>query len=208
VSGNSGSAGESHRLRWDERHGQADGFGSVAQVLLRNAHLLPARGRALDLACGRGANALWLAERGWEVHAWDFSPVAVERLEAEAKRRGLAVEGQVRDVVARPPEREVFDLVFVGHFLERSLAPALVEALRPGGLLFYQTFVREVNRGRGPGGDHWRLAPNELLRLFAGLRVHYYREDAPFGGDADELADLALLVASRPGRAASIPKGS
>ncbi len=46
----------------------ADGPGEVAQVLLRNRHLLPEQGRALDLACGRGANALWLAEQGLEVH--------------------------------------------------------------------------------------------------------------------------------------------
>ena len=183
--------------KWNRRHAEAEGPGEVAQVLLRNAHLLPTGGRALDLACGRGANALWLAERGLEVHAWDLSPVAIERLQDEAAARGLEVSGEVRDVVAQPPRPEAFDLVLVSHFLERSLAPQLVAALRPGGLLCYQTFVREVNLGRGPGTDDWRLAPNELLRLFPGLRLHYYREDAPLGGEEDPVADLALMVASK-----------
>ena len=187
-----------HLQKWNLRHAEAEGPGEVAQVLLRNAHLLPEGGRALDLACGRGASALWLAERGLEVHAWDFSPVAIERLQREASTRGLAVKAEVREITARPPGPGSFDLVLVSHFLERTLAPVLVAALRPGGRLFYQTFVREVNLGRGPGSDEWRLAPNELLRLFSGLRLHYYREDAPFGGEADELADLALMVASRP----------
>ncbi len=184
--------------KWNRRHAEAEGPGEVAQVLLRNAHLLPEEGRALDLACGRGASALWLAERGLEVHAWDFSPVAIERLQREASTRGLAVKAEVREITARPPGPGSFDLVLVSHFLERTLAPVLVAALRPGGRLFYQTFVREVNLGRGPGSDEWRLAPNELLQLFSGLRLHYYREDAPFGGEADELADLALMVASKP----------
>ncbi len=183
--------------KWNSRHAEAEGPGEVAQVLLRNAHLLPEEGRALDLACGRGANALWLAERGLEVYAWDLSPVAIERLREEAAARGLEVSGEVRDVVARPPRPETFDLVLVSHFLERNLAPQLVAALRPGGLLCYQTFVREVSLGRGPGSDDWRLAPNELLRLFPGLRLHYYREDAPLGGEEDPVADLALMVASK-----------
>ena len=189
----------SHREKWDRRHAEAEGPGEVAEVLQRNAHLLPASGRALDLACGRGANALWLAERGWAVHAWDLSPVAIERLQAEAGARGLEVRGEVRDVVARPPAAESFDLVLVSHFLERSLVPALIAALRPRGLVFYQTFVAETHRGRGPGLEStWRLAPNELLRLFVPpLRLHYYREDSPLGGEGDPLADLALLVAGR-----------
>lgn len=167
-------------------------------MLTENQALLPSRGRALDLACGRGANALWLAQRGLTVEAWDFSPVALERLQAEARRLGLSIESQVRDVVAEPPAPERYDLILVSHFLERRLAPALMAALKPGGRLFYQTFVQERRlAGRGPGRDEWRLAPNELLRLFAPLRIHYYREEAPLGDPHGDLADLALLVASR-----------
>ena len=191
--------GISRREKWNQRHDEATGTGEVAQVLLCNAHLLPRRGKALDLACGRGANALWLAGRGLEVHAWDFSAVAIERLQTEADSRGLAVHGEVRDVVAEPPQPECFDLVLVSHFLERDLVEPLTAALKPGGRLFYQTFVQEVNLGRGPGRPQWRLAPNELLRLFAPLRIHYYRENAPLSDDSDPLADLALLVASKPG---------
>jgi SAM-dependent methyltransferase len=93
------SAGQ--RARWDERHASATEIGAPAEVLLRNAHLLPGAGDAIDLACGRGANALWLAEHsGLTVQAWDFSPVAIETLEGAAAARGLHLVTAVRDVVA------------------------------------------------------------------------------------------------------------
>ena len=187
------------RARWDERHAAATDIGVPAEVLLRNAHLLPAQGVALDLACGRGANALWLAEHtALELHAWDFSPAGVARLEAAARTRGLRIATEVRDVVARPPQPRAFDLVLVNHFLERAIVPALIDALRPGGLLLYQTFTREAVSARGPSTPEWRLARNELLALFAGLTVRAYREEGSLGDRSRGLRDLAYLVAERP----------
>ncbi|WP_457673608.1 class I SAM-dependent methyltransferase [Thiolapillus sp.] len=183
--------------KWNRRHGEAEDEGSPAQVLLRNLHLLPEKGRALDLACGRGASALLLAEQGLETHAWDFSPVALERLQQAAHARGLVIHTRQRDVVAQPPEPESFDVILVSFFLERSLAPHLAAALRPGGRLFYQTFVREVYLDRGPSTPAWRLERNELLRLFSRLDVHYYREDGNATRVRSDISDLALLVASR-----------
>ncbi|MEW7979935.1 MAG: methyltransferase domain-containing protein [gamma proteobacterium symbiont of Phacoides pectinatus] len=80
---------EGLRARWDRRHGEAQGPGEIAEVLRQNLHLLPPRGRALDLACGRGANALLMARHGLRVSAWDLSPVAIERLRREAVAQGL-----------------------------------------------------------------------------------------------------------------------
>ena len=188
-----------HRDRWDQRHAAAADIGAPAQVLLENAHLLPAHGVALDLACGRGPNALWLAEHtGLEVHAWDVSPVGLARLRAVARERGLAVTTEARDVVARPPQPASCDVLVVTHFLERAIVPALISALRPGGLLLYQTFTREAVSARGPSTPEWRLARNELLDLFAGLIVRAYREEGRLGDRSRGLRDLAYLVAERP----------
>lgn len=183
--------------KWNRRHGEAEDPGRPAQVLLRNLHLLPKTGRALDLACGRGANALLLAEQGLETHAWDFSSVALKRLEAFATQRGLEVQVENRNVLASPPEPQSFDVILVSFFLERKLAPYLVEALRPGGRIFYQTFVRDVYLERGPSTPEWRLKKNELLELFRDLDIHYYREDGQAACVPSETTDLALLVASR-----------
>jgi SAM-dependent methyltransferase len=186
------------RAKWARRHRDREGPAQPAGVLLENAHLLPPRGDALDLACGLGGNALFLAARGLRVRAWDLSPVAIERLADEARARAVVVTAEVRDVVARPPEPDGFDVIVVSHFLDRGLAPALARGLRPGGLLYYQTFVREAVTDRGPPNLEYRLERNELLRLFPGLVLRVYREEGRLGDTARGTRDLAWLVAERP----------
>ena len=183
--------------RWDRRHAEAEGIGEPALILGRYGHLLPREGDALDLACGRGASALFLARRGLATSAWDLSPVAIERLRGAAASAGLAIDAQVRDLVARPPRPGSFDVILVSHFLERGLAGPLMAALRPGGLLFYQTFTRERVGDAGPANPDYRLAPNELLRLFAPLRLRAYQEEGRLGDLGQGVRDLALYVGER-----------
>lgn len=186
------------QARWDARYRESSRPAAPARVLVAHAHLLPASGRALELACGLGANALFLAARGLRVSAWDLSSVAIERLARQASARGLALGTEVRDVLAEPPPAGAFDVVVVARFLERSLAPAIAGALRPGGLLYYQTFTRTRVDDTGPDSDAYRLADNELLRLFAGLRVLAYREEGRVGNLTRGLRNQAYLVAQRP----------
>lgn len=189
---------EDRRALWDQRHAAADGVGAVAEVLQRHAALLPPAGRALDLACGRGADALWLAERGLTVSAWDYSAVAIDRLMAAAQTAGLVIDAEQRDVVARPPAADSFDLILVSHFLERSLCPAISAALRPGGLLCYQTFGPEVSGAGGPGNPAFRLQVNELLRLFPGLVLRVYTEPGALGRAGDLPIGEVCMIAQRP----------
>ena len=189
---------EEMRARWDARHGEGDPAAArPCAVLEAFGHLLPVEGHALDLACGLGGNAQWLAVRGLQVTAWDLSPVAVAKLRAHADSQDLQVRAEVRDVEQNPPAPSTFDVIVVSHFLERGLAPALERALRPSGLLFYQTWTREAVDERGPGNPAFRLAPNELLHLFPNLRVIAYREDGLFGDPARGLRNEAWLVAAR-----------
>jgi tellurite methyltransferase len=184
---------------WNERYAGADATeASPAEVLRDFAHLLPAWGRALDLACGLGANALLLARRGLQVEAWDSSAVAIERLREAAALEGLDIRSDVRDVVLQPPQVGSFDVIVVSRFLERSLVSALQAALRPGGLLYYQTFIREaVHADRGPRRPEYRLAGNELLGLFRDLRLIVYREEGRLGNLGAGLRDEAYAVFHR-----------
>jgi SAM-dependent methyltransferase len=184
--------------KWDDRYRQLEPPPGPALVLELHAHLLPRCGTALDLACGLGANALFLAARGLEVSAWDLSPVAIRRLQASARSQGLHLQAAVRDVLIEPPPADHFDLICVCHFLDRGLLPAIRAALRPGGLLCYQTFVREQVSERGPGDAAYRLATNELLDLAEGLVIRSYREEGRVGDLSQGIRDLALLVAQRP----------
>ncbi len=181
---------------WERRHAEAPDLGAPAAVLTENLHLAPRQGRVLDLACGRGANALVLAERGLEVHAWDRSETALERLQQAAA--GWRIRTQCRDVIEQPPAAEAFDLILVAHFLHRPLFPALRAALRPGGLLFYQTFDQHRLTGRGPSNPEFRLRDNELLTLCQGLAIRHYREEAAVGDTAAGRRDLAMIIAQRP----------
>lgn len=184
--------------KWDQRYAEARQLPDPARVLSDNLHLLPAAGTALDLGCGLGANALLLAGRGLETRAWDISPVAIERLREFAGNRGLMVHGEVRDVEARPPLPESFDVIVAAHFLERGLAPALMAALRPGGVLFYETWTRTRVDDTGPASEAFRLADNELLELFRPLRLLFYREEGRVGDLSRGFRNKAQLVAQRP----------
>jgi tellurite methyltransferase len=189
---------EALRAKWDERYTQSDRVPSAARVLTDNLHLLPPAGSALDLACGLGANALLLAEQGLATTAWDLSPAAIERLDARARACGLPVRPEVRDVQLHPPEADTFDVVVVTHFLDRALMPAITAALRPGGLLFYQTFTREAVTDCGPSNPGFRLETNELLRLADGLVIRVYREEGRLGDTGRGTRDIAMLIAQRP----------
>lgn len=184
---------------WDARYrDRVVEDAAPAEVLADNLHLLPGGGMALDLACGLGANAIRLAEQGLKAFAWDSSPVAIDKLQEWCRDNLLPVTAEVRDVVARPPEPQRFDVIVVARFLERDLAAPLMEALRPGGLLLYQTFTRDRLTERGPGSDDYRLAANELLQLFAPLRVLVYREEDRVGDLDRGFRDEAQLVAQKP----------
>lgn len=182
--------------KWDARYADAVET-PPARVLLENVHLLPDRGSALDLACGLGANALLLASRGLEVVAWDSSSVAIDKLHALAQARGLTLQAGVRDVVQRPPEPERFDVIVVSHFLDRSITPHLIAALRANGLVFYQTFTRSRVDERAPHNPDYLLADGELLAMFSPLQLMVYREEGLAGNTDQGFRGQALLVARK-----------
>jgi SAM-dependent methyltransferase len=182
--------------KWDDAY--RDGLvGAAARVLVENAHLLPQHGVALDFACGLGANALFLGQRGLEVHAYDVSSVAVAKLAAAAAERGVRVSGHVADLTEYPLSPASFDVIVVAHFLDRELFPGLLAALRPGGVLFYQTFSRARIDDTGPRNEAFRLGDNELLNLCASLRVLVYREEGSVGDTARGFRNLAMIVAQK-----------
>jgi tellurite methyltransferase len=189
---------ETLQAKWDARHGDPDKQPGVAEVLERNRHLLPHAGRALDLACGLGGNALFLAEQGLEVSAWDLSPVAIERLKKTAEHMQLnRLTAEVRDIEQAPPPADSFDVIVISYYLERALVPHIIGALRPGGLLFYQTFTRIAVGSEGPSNPDFRLGDNELLRLFGALKLRVYREENRLGDLTRGTRDVAMLVAEK-----------
>jgi len=184
---------------WDRRFSQVEAVPRVVSVLTDNEYLLPAQGVALDLACGLGGNALWLAERGLSVEAWDCSTVALEKLNLAAEQQGLSITTRHADLEETALPCASFDLIVVSGFLSRSLCPAIAGALRPGGLLAYQTYTqfKPAEGLHGPRNPDYLLAPGELLQLFSGLSPCVYREEQGYGDLNRGLRNQAYLLACR-----------
>jgi len=187
--------------KWNQiyrNNASLDLFPKPAQVVLDFAHLLPVTGRAAELACGTGGNALFLAERGLDCWAWDISNVALEQLAAQAEKADLIIHTEVRDIESESLPAECFDVIVVAHFLNRSICEQIVKMLNPSGLLFYQTFtIDALGFGLGPKNPDYLLQPNELIKLFNQLQLYGYREDRLVSDSQNSLPGQAYLVASK-----------
>ncbi|MFT5721238.1 MAG: tellurite methyltransferase [Motiliproteus sp.] len=183
------------QAKWNRRYRQAEESSAAkeaARVLSDNLHLLPRQGEALDLACGLGANALVLARAGLSTQAWDLSDVAIDRLQQLAEQQGLPIKACCVDLDRDALRPESFDVICVSSFLDRALCPAITAALRPGGILFYQTFTKARRGKSGPGNPDFLLGQAELLRLFSDLMPLVYREEMNCGRSFEGLADKEL----------------
>jgi SAM-dependent methyltransferase len=167
---------------------------SPALVEALGSHPLPPGSTALDLACGAGRNAVYLALCGFEVTAVDILPDALARVNELALhsavhvncvQRNLEFPGALDDLRA--------DLVVVVRFLDRALFGPLQRTVRPGGLLVYETFTVDQAESGHPRNPKFLLEPDELRRAFPDLRTILCREGF-FDG-----AYLARLVAVAPG---------
>lgn len=162
---------------------------------------LAALGPALDLACGRGRHALAAAELGLACVAIDRdadSLVSLRERARGARAPVLAVRADLETGRGIPVAPGRFAAVFVFCFLFRPLAPAIAAALRPGGLLLYETFtVRQRKLGHGPRNPAFLLGEGELPGLFPGLEVLSYAEALRGDGAPRHLASLAARKPAR-----------
>ena len=184
--------------KWNSIYNQYDPVCYPAtQVLTDNDFLLPTTGAALDLACGLGANAVFLAKQGLAVTAWDISVVAIDKLTAYAVRQGLNINACQQKIEADSFTECCFDVIVVSRFLDRTLSDAIIGALKPDGLLFYQTFTREKTSSKPPNNPDYLLGCNELLALFSPLRAVFYRENGLIGNPLRGLRNEAQFVGQK-----------
>jgi SAM-dependent methyltransferase len=144
----------------------AHGEGLPSDWITRWAHLVPAQGTVLDLACGRGRHLRWWAQRGHPVTGVDRD------VEALASLTGLGelIEADL-EKGPWPLAGRQFDLVLVTNYLWRPLFPQMVQAVAPGGLLLYETFAAGHETVGRPRRPDFLLQRGELLGAFAGLQV-------------------------------------
>ncbi len=185
---------EQEREEWNRRYGRGEHLERDPSPFLVKAYgrfvapRFPVGGTALDIAGGIGRHAIWLAQRGWKVTLVDISDVGVAMALEEARRAGVSIHGEAADLRIYDFGRHRFDLILVFYFLERTIFPALADALKPGGLILYKTYTREHRKFRACSHPMYFLEPGELRGAFPGFEVLRYAER---GG-------MAELVARKP----------
>jgi SAM-dependent methyltransferase len=186
--------------KWNALYSQSNtGDDSVTAVLSEHAFLLPHTGTALDLASGLGGNAVFLARHGLAVTALDISSVAINKLTRYAAEHKLTINADQQHITPESLKANRFDVIVVSRFLDRTLMNAIIDALKPNGLLFYQTFTREKATDTPPHNPDYLLANNELLALFAPLTVVFYQENALIGQQQRGLRNEAQYIGQKIG---------
>ncbi|ELZ41365.1 class I SAM-dependent methyltransferase [Halorubrum tebenquichense] len=164
---------------WDERFasGEYPRAPEPSPVLRAYEPSLP-DGRALDVAAGTGRNAVFLADRGYEVDALDASVEGLEIVRGRAAERGIAgrIETIQADATTYAFPAETYDVITMSYFHTLDRFADLIESLAPDGVLFVEGHLRSAEPASGPSGDRYRYAANELLRAGSGLSVRYYDE--------------------------------
>jgi len=154
-------------------------MGPPSPLLVETASKLKP-GQALDLACGNGSNAIWLAEHGWQVTAVDRSPVAIP-----------AVDTRVADLEKHEfqIDEASWDLIVVSLYLQRDLFEPVKRGLKPGGIALVIVLLME------PGHEESRFSvqPGELAKYFEGWEILHYRESK----SSDHHRAVAEIVAKK-----------
>lgn len=185
------------REKWDARYrdGAYEGRTHPTALLAEWLPRIP-RGRALDVACGTGRNALFLAANGYAVTSLDISSVALDRGRRAAADRGLTVEWLCADLDDDPDSAlpsGSFDLVVWARYVHKTLMRHLVARLGLGGALVCEQHLKTDAAVAGPSSAEFRLAPGELRRSAQGLALDHSYEGLVVDPDGRTVA-LAQLV--------------
>jgi len=194
------------REDWNRRYAAADSVWSLTAnrfLVAEASGLRP--GKALDLACGEGRNAIWLAELGWTVTAVDFSDVAVERARRRAADAGVEVDFRALDLLDFEPEPLAFDLVLVLYLQipadeRRLVLSRAAEAVAPGGtfLLVGHDLSNRSEGVGGPSDPSLLYTPDQIASELPGLEIVKAERVLRDVDDADRPAIDALVRAGRP----------
>jgi tellurite methyltransferase len=188
--------GMDEKTLWDKKYGERSHSSLEPDPFLVSAYdeflFGTSPGLALDVAGGVGRHSIWLAQRDWRVKLLDISEVGVKQAEENAKSSGTAgaISTEVRDLnTIQDLGREQYDLIVVFFYLQRELFPALLDVIKPGGILIYKTYTTEQkNFSGGPSHPMFLLEPNELLHAFRSMRVLHYHETIQEKGVAELVA--------------------
>ena len=167
------------QIRWDRQHAEARGTQAPSrflQEIIDGESWNVPRGKALDVACGKGRNALFLAARGFQVTAIDISRVGLEEGRRQAEENSLSIDWQQSDLEGVRLGPAEYDLIVNINYLQRSLVRQIRSAVKTGGHVIFETYLIDQQTIGHPKNPDYLLAHNELLDYFRDYRVLRYRE--------------------------------
>lgn len=180
--------------RYQSRERPAEDLDATPTPLVVSAASSLTPGKALDLACGTGRSALWLAEHRWDVTAVDGAPAAIDLLQTRAATKRLKINAIVADLEKAEFQIEPsrWDLITMCYYLQRNLFEPAKFGVVPGGLLISIVHITE------PGEEETshRLYPGQLEKYFAGWEILYRYEGK--ANDAAHRRAVAEIAARRP----------
>jgi tellurite methyltransferase len=182
------------RSDWENRHRTGSAPGAPEPSVVEMLDLLP-RGLAVDVASGTGRHSLLLARAGFRVVAIDYAEAALRTLQSIARAEKLPVWPLAADHSIFPLPRGRFDAILNVNFLDRALVPRLIDALRPGGALLFDTFLIDQAATGHPRNPDFMLQHYELREMLGAMDLVRYREGLvayPDGKSAWRAAALAI----------------
>ncbi|MBL8064190.1 MAG: methyltransferase domain-containing protein [Anaerolineales bacterium] len=166
-------------LIWDDRYSNDKrwrNLRSPRNLLTTHQNLLPRNGLVLDAACGTTPTGLHLARQGWQVIALDVSNAALRIAQSEVKKEALPVSFALMDLENPWLPSNRFDVILNFYYLSRPLLSTYRTSIKRGGLLFFETFVRDASVSEVNGNPHHFLEPQELKASFADWSIIHYEE--------------------------------
>jgi SAM-dependent methyltransferase len=182
------------RDKWNQRYAEGRDHNSSAVVLLEDwLPRLPV-GRALDVACGAGRNALLLAQAGYQVDAIDISDQGLSLAKVKAEQSGLHINWIEQDLDQPYRFDSNYDLIIVMWYVNLGLIGKLCDCLVPGGYLLSQQHLITDQAVIGPSNTNYRVAPGELHDVVSRVDVIHYDESIETNADGKSVAGAQLVV--------------
>jgi len=195
------------RQKWDERYASgAYGQRPYPSSFLSERIQGPQSGRALDVACGAGRNAIYLASCGYSVDAIDISPIGLARAQHSAEDAGVAVNWICADLLGEdgpgaasvddllPVPHSDYDLIVIFRFVAPRLLERLPEYLAQGGHFIVEELLHTTAEVVGPSSQRFRMAPGALSQMLVPLQIVHNFEGEVVEPDG-KVAALAQVVA-------------
>jgi tellurite methyltransferase len=169
---------EKDRIKWNKKHLESSEPDKPSNIVMDFCGIAKCK-RALDIACGTGRNAVYLAQQGFTVDAVDISEVGLKKLIG----KNLLIRPVCADLDHFDIAPNHYNLIINIRYLNRRLFPYIKEGLVSGGVLIFESFMENPSKDKyvshkdhQPSCRDYLFRENELLHGFLSLKVKYYRE--------------------------------